>query len=181
MSATVAVQRHSRENAQAIMARLKGYSFDDLHWLFKEGKTPSFEELEGDTAGSFLAWNPKTSWRLKLLTLIGFDNPFARWTGKRFVTGFDEDRRGKGINLYQNRLLLHRFSFATCIKESMFDQDQCLALVYAPFPSPMFGTVDELRRIEDGVFLGQGYHRFPWEKQYSLLVYFVLCALTRPG
>jgi len=177
MSAIVSAERHSTENAQAIMARLSGYSFDDLHPLFQEGKTPSFEEIEGDTAGSIFAWNPKTSWRMKLLTRILFDSPFARWTGKRFVTRFDEDERGKGINLYQNRILRHRFSFDTCIKKSMFDQNPCLALVYAPFPSPTFGTIDELRRIEDGVFLGQGYHKFPWEREHSLLGYFVLCAL----
>jgi len=172
-------ERHSGEEAQAIMAKLRRYSFDDLHPLFKEGKIPSFKEIEGDTAGSFLAWNPETRWGMKLLTKIGFDNPFARWTGKRFVKPFDEEKRGKGINLYQNRILPHRFSFDTCIKRALLDQNPCLALDYAPFPSPMFGTLDELRRIDDGVFLGQGHHKFPWEKEHSFLVYFVLCALRR--
>jgi len=180
MSATMAAQRHSSGNAQAIMAKLRQYPFDDLHPLFMEGKTPFFEEIDGDTAGSFLAWNPKTHWWMKVLARIGFDNPFARWTGMRFITPFVEERRGKGTNLYQNRILPYRFSFDTCIKKSLFDQQPCLALDYAPFPSPMFGTLDELRRIDDGVFLGQGYHKFPWQKEHSFLGYFVLCALTRP-
>ena len=177
MTTSTATERHSTENAQEIMAKLREYAFDDLHPLFSEGKTPSFQEIEGDTAGSFLAWNPKTPWMMKLLTRIGFDNPLARWTGKRFVTRFDEDKRGRGLNLYQNRILPRRFTFDTCIKKSMFDQNPCLALVYASFPSPTFGTIDQLRKIEDGVFLGQGYHKFPWEKEHSFLVYFVLCAL----
>lgn len=180
MTTSTATKRHSRGEAQASMAKLREYTFNDLHPLFSDGKPPSFEEIEGDTAGSFLAWNPKTPWSMRLLTRIGFDNPFARWTGKRFLTRFDKDTRGKGLNLYQNRILPRRFSFDTCIKESLFDQNPCLALDYAPFPSPMFGTVDELRRIEDGVFLGQGCHKFPWEKEHSFLVYFVLCALTQP-
>jgi len=173
----VSIQRRSYEEAQAIMTKLREYPFEDLHPMFREGKEPSFQEIEGDTAGSFLAWNPKTTWSLRLLTRIGFDNPLARWTGKRYLSRFDEDTKGKGLNLYNNRLLPRRFYFDTCIRKSMFDQNPCLALVYSPFPSPMAGTIDELRRIEDGVLLGQGYHKFPWEKEYSLLVYFVLCAL----
>lgn len=88
-------ERHSGEEAQAIMAKLRRYSFDDLHPLFKEGKIPSFEEIEGDTAGSFLAWNPETRWDMKLFTKIGFDNPFTRWVGKRFVKLFDEEKMGE--------------------------------------------------------------------------------------
>jgi hypothetical protein len=171
-------KRYSNEEARTIMARLRGYSFEDLGPLFKEGKTPFFEEIEGDTAGTFLAWNPKASRWMKLLTGIAFDNPFARWTGKRFITPFDEEKRGKGVNLYQNRILPYRYQFDTCIQKALLDQNSCLALHYAPFPSPMFGTLDELRRIEGGVFLGQAHHKFPWEEEHSFLVYFVLCALT---
>jgi len=177
----MSARRYSNEEAKTIMAKLREYSFDDLHPLFKEGKTPFFEEIEGDTAGSFLAWNPETHWWIKLLTRIVFDNPFARWTGKRFITPFDEEGRGEGVNVFRNRILPYRYQFDTCIKKALLDQNSCLALDYAPFPSPMFGTLDELRRIEDGVFLGQGHHKFPWEKEHSFLVYFVLCALTQPG
>ena len=176
MTTALSIKRYSSEEAQAIMAKLREYTFEDLHPLFKEGREPHFEEIEGDTAGSFLAWNPETAWSLRLLTRIGFDNPLARWTGKRFLSSFDRDNKGKGLNLYQNLLLPRRFSFNTCVRKSMFDQNQCLALVYSPFPSPMAGTIDELRKIEEGVFLGQGYHKSPWEKEYSLLTYFVLCA-----
>ena len=167
------------EDAQTIIARFRDYSFDELHPLFKEGETPLFEEIEGDTVGSFLALNPKTGpWR-KLGLRIFFDNPVARWKGKRFITPFDEEKRGKGINLFRNRILPQRFPIETYVSKSLFDQNPCLSIAYPRFPSRLFGLVDQLRRIDNGVLLGQGHHKPPLGKEYSLEGYFVLCALTR--
>jgi hypothetical protein len=84
-------------------------------------------------------------------------------------------------NLYENRILPCRYRFDTCIQKALRDENWCLALHYARFPSPMSGTLDELRRIEEGVFLGQAHHKFPGGKEHSFLVYFVLCALTQPN
>ena len=170
---------NSTEDAQTIIARFREYSFDDLHPLFEEGKTPLFKEIEGDTAGSFLALNPKTGLWRKLALKIFFDNPLARWKGKRFVTLFNGEKRGKGINLFRNRILPQRFLIDTYVNKSLFDQNPCLSITYPHFPSRMFGLVDQLRRIDNGVFLGQGHHKLPWGKEYSLQGYFVLCALTK--
>jgi hypothetical protein len=173
-------QRHSLEDAQAIIAKFKKYTFDDFHKLFKEGKAPSFHEIEGDTAGSFLALNPKAGWWRKAAFAIAFDNPLARWTGKRFITTFDGEKKGEGINLFRNRMFPQRFRINTYIGKSLFDQNPCLSVVYPHFPSSMFGLCDELRKIDDSIFLGQGHHRLPWSKRYSLQGYFILCALNRP-
>ena len=175
----MSIKINSAEDAQIIMARFRGYSFGDLHPLFKEGKTPLFEEIEGDTVGSFLALNPKTELWRKLALKIFFDNPLARWKGKRFITLFDEDKRGRGINLFWNRILPQRFPIETYISKSLFDQNPCLSIAYPRFPSSMFGLIDQLRRIDNGIFLGQGHHKLPWGKEYSLQGYFVLCALTK--
>ena len=172
-------KRYSLEDAQAIVAKFKECSFDDFHRLFSEGKTPSFDEIEGDTAGSFLALNPKAGLWRKLALAIAFDNPLARWTGKRFTTPFEKERMGKGINLFRNRIFPQRFGVNTSIEESLFDLKPCLVITYPYFPSSVFGLRDELRRIDDGVFLGQGHHRLPWGKVYSLQGYFLLCALNR--
>jgi len=169
---------NSTEDAQTIIARFREYSFDELHPLFKEGKTPLFEEIEGDTVGSFLALNPKTGLWRKLGLRIFFDNPVARWKGKRFITRFDEQKRGKGINLFRNRIVPQRFPIELYVSKSLFDQNPCLSIAYPRFPSRLFGLIDELRRIDNGVFLGQGHHKPPWGKEYSLQGYFVLCALT---
>ena len=175
----MSVKLNSTEDVQTIIARFREYSFDDLHPLFEEGKTPLFKEIEGDTVGSFLVLNPKTGLWRKLALKIFFDNPLARWKGKRFVTLFDEEKRGKGINLFRNRILPQRFLIDTYVNKSLFDQNPCLSITYPHFPSRMFGLVDQLRRIDNGVFLGQGHHKLPWGKEYSLQGYFVLCALTK--
>lgn len=174
-------KRYSLENAEAIIAKFKEHSFDDFHKLFREGKVPSFDEIEGDTAGSFLTLNPKARLWRKVALAIAFDNPLARWTGKRFITPFEKGKPGKGINLFHNRIFPERFGIDTTIEESLFDLKPCLTVTYPHFPSRFFGLRDELRRIEDGVFLGQGHHRLPWGKGHSLQGYFLLCALKRSG
>ena len=89
MSTTkTSIKRHSLEEARAIIDRLGKYYFDDFHPLFKEGKVPLFEEIEGMTLGSFLVLGPNTGWWRKLGLMIFFDNSLARWTGKRFTTPF---------------------------------------------------------------------------------------------
>jgi hypothetical protein len=174
-------ERYSLENAEAIIAKFKEYSFDDLHRLFREGKSPSFDEIEGNTAGSFLVLNPKAGWWRKAALAIAFDNPLSRWTGKRFISTFDGEKKGEGTNLFRNRFFPQRFGINTSVEKSLFDQKPCLAVTYPHFPSSLFGLRDELKRIDDGVFLGQGHHRLPWGKGYSLQGYFLLCALTRSG
>jgi len=172
------IKRHSLEEARTIIDTLGKYSFDDFHPLFKEGKVPLFEEIEGITFGSFLVLNPKTEWWRKFGLKIFFDNPLAHWTGKQFSTPFNEEKKGKGVNLFHNRFLSQRFPIHTHINKSLFDQNLCLTVSYPRFPSRMFGLIDELRKIDEGVFLGQGHHKPLWGKEYSLQGYFVLCALN---
>lgn len=173
------VKRYSLEDAQTIITKLKRDTFDDLNRKFKEGKAPLFDEIEGETAGSFLAWNPQAPWWSKPLTLISFDNPSSRWTGKMFITPFSEGKTGGGLNLFQNRIKPRRFPFLTRIEKAVSDQKPCLTLDYARFPGTLFSTHDEVRRIDDGVFLGQGYSKLPWDKERFLLTYFVVCALGK--
>ena len=181
MTTMKAVKRYSIEDARKVIANFKKYSFDDFHKLFKEGRAPSFDEIEGDTFGSFLTLNPRGGWWRKAALTIAFDNPLARWTGKRFLISFAANKMGKGVNLFRNRIFPQRFGINTSIDSSIFDQQPCLAVTYPHFPSSLFGLRDELRRIEDGVFLGQGHHRLLGSKGYSLQGYFLLCALKSAG
>lgn len=174
------MKRYSSKKAQIIIAKLKKYSFYDLDLLFKKGSVPLFEEVEGDTVGSFLAWNPKNSRWIQFFVKILFNSPFARWTGKKFFAPFSKEKRGKGINLFQNKIMPRRFRFDTYIKKAYIDQNLCLALDYRSYPSLMFGLVDDVRKIEDGVFLGQMHYKFPWKMESRFLGYFVLCSLEKP-
>lgn len=173
-------KQYSLEEAKIIIDRLKKHSFEDLLALFKEGKAPLSEEIEGETAGSFLAWNPQNSLLIKFFTKILFNSPFGRWTGKEFSAPFDGGKRGKGVNLFQSRILSQRFRFDTYIKKARSDSNSCLALDYRLYPSLMSGLVDDLRKIEDGVFLGQMYYKFSMKKELRFLGYFVLCSLKKP-
>jgi hypothetical protein len=178
MTTVTLKKRYSRVDAQAILVKFRQRSFEELRLLFNEGKAPTFEETEGNTVGLILALNPKVSWWLKLGSKILFDSPFARWAGKAFLTPFNEKAGGKGINIFQNRILPHRFRIETHIDKSLADQNPCLVVYYPYFPSRLFGIIDELRRIDDGVFLGQTFRKLPRGK-YELQGYFVLCALNR--
>ncbi len=179
MTTIKTAKRYSLEEAQKIVSRLKQGAYDDLNRLFKEGRAPSFEEIEGETASGMLAWEPQAPWWGKLLAMICFDNPLSRWTGKLFITPYSEGKTGEGLNLFRNRIKPHRFPFLTRIEKSISDQDPCLAVNYNRFPGKALSTRDELRRIDDGVFLGRAYSKMPWDKERRFLTYFVLCALGK--
>ncbi len=173
------VKRHANEYAQTRSAELEKLSSDDLYGLFKEGGVPIFEEIGGLVAGRLLAWNPEAPRGSKVLVALTFDNPMSRWVGKAFTLPFDEDRKGKGVNLFQNRILPRRFRFRTSIDKAFSDQELCLRLEY-PAPSLIAGGFDDIRKIEEGVFLGQACYRAPWKKVPWFFRYFVILSLE-PG
>ncbi len=181
MVTTTSPKRYSQQDAQAILAKFQEYSFDALHQMFKEGKVPTFDEIEGDTVGSisFFVWNPKTPrWR-RFVLRIWADNLLYHWAGKRFVSTFDQGKRGRGKLLFRSRFVSSATSFDTYIKKALFDQAPCLGLDYCYLPMSITGTVEDLRRIDDGIFLAQSYQKLPWDKEHSLAFYFVLCALEK--
>jgi hypothetical protein len=179
MTTISSTKRYSLEEAQTAIAKLKRDSFDDLNRLFEGGRTPSFEEIEGETASAMLAWNPQAPWWGKPLAAICFDNPLSHWTGKAFVAPFGEGRTGEGFNQFRNRIKPRRFPFLTSVESAASDQGPCLRVEYNHFPGTLFSTRDELRSIGDGVFLGMAYSKLPWDRERWPLRYFVLCALNK--
>ncbi len=161
----------------AIIEQFKKSSIDDLDTLFNRETLPLFEELEGETAGAILALNPGNPWWLKCVIKIAFKSPLERWTGKKFLTSFNEGKKGHGVNLFKSRYFSCLFKFDTYIKNAYVDDKPCLALDYRAFRSLTLGLVDEVRKIKDGQFLGRAYYKFPWKKQMWFVGYFVLCSL----
>ena len=84
MTTVTLTKRYSREDAQAILAKFRKNSFEELRLLFKEGKAPTFEETEGNTVGLILALNPRVGWLLKLGSKLLFDGPLPAGQGKDF-------------------------------------------------------------------------------------------------
>ncbi len=171
--------RYSETEAIAIIEQLKKCSIDDLDALFNRETLPLFEELEGDTAGAILTLNPENPWWLTCVIKITFKSPLKRWAGKRFITPFNNEIKGHGINLFKSRYSSCLFKFDTYIKNAYVDDKPCLALDYRAHRSLTFGLVDEVRKIREGQVLGRAYYKFPWEKQMWFVGYFVLCSLKR--
>ena len=172
------VQRYSEEEAQAIMDRLQKLSCDDLHELFKQGRAPTFKEIAGACPGMALAANPEATWGKKVWEVFYGDNPLARWSGMEFITPFDTDRIGTGINIYGNRIWNRRFKFETFITKAVFDQEPCLRINYR-FPSFQTSGFDDARMIEDGVLLAQGCTRYPWKPNPIFVFYWVTVAVEQ--
>lgn len=165
------------EELKKIIEDFKKFSIDELDNCFKAGDAPVFEEISGKTAGSFLAWNPQNQAFVVFGTKLLFESSIGRWTGKEFIESFSENEKGTGVNLFQNFIFPKRFWFKTYIKKSFFDGNPCLTLDYRPYRSLMFGLIDDVRKIKEGVFLGQMYFKFPFKKDFQFLGYFLLCAL----
>ncbi len=169
--------RYSISEAIVIIAQLKKCSINDLDTLFNTEALPKFEELNGETSGAILALNPENPWWLKCVIMIVFKSPLRRWTGKKFLTHFDKEKKGHGTNLFKSEYFPCLFKFDIYIKNAYVDDKPCLTLDYRAYHLLTFGLVDELREIKDGQFLGRAYFKFPWRKQMWFVGYFVLCAL----
>jgi len=192
--------RYSETEAIAMIEQLKKCSIDDLDTLFNRETLPLFEEIEGDTAGAILALNPENPWWLTCVIKIVFKSPLGQWTGKKFITPFNNEKKGHGINLFKSRYFLtpfnnekkghginlfksryfpQLFKFDTYIKNAYVDEKPCLALDYRAYRSLTFGLVDEVRKFKDGQVLGRAYYKFPWKRQMWFVGYFVLCTLYK--
>ncbi|MFV1975868.1 MAG: hypothetical protein ACC651_08970, partial [Candidatus Scalindua sp.] len=137
--------RYSETEAVAITKQLKKCSIGDLDTLFNRETLPLFEELEGDTAGAILALNPENPWWLTCVAKIVFKSPLGQWTGKKFLTPFNNEKKGHGINLFKSRYFPQLFKFDTYIKNAYVDEKPCLALDYRAYHLLTFGLVDEVR------------------------------------
>ena len=171
------VKRFTRQESESVIADLRRLSVDQLDPKFRQGAVPRFNEIEGSTAGDWLAKRAKHWWAQAFIKLV-LDSRWGRWSGKGYSTTFDDAARGRGINLFYNRIFPVRYRFKTYVTEAQMDGEPCLRMEY-PFGSIMWGLIDDIRRIDEGVFLGQMHFRFPWRRQRIDLGYFVLCALQR--
>ncbi len=169
--------RYSETEVIAIIEQLKKCSIYDLDRLFSGEALPGSEEFEGETAGAILALNPGNPWWLKCVIKIAFKSPLGRWTGKKFITPFNKERKGHGINLFKSRCFPQLFRFDTYVKNSYFDNKPSLALDYRSYHLLTSGLVDEVRKIREGQFLGRAYYKFPWRRETWFVGYFILCAL----
>jgi len=172
------MEGYARGEAEEILEGLEEKSLDELEVLFRDGVSPGYSDVSGETAGRFLKWNPANPWMVDFLVDLLFDSVFGRWTGKEFFFSFEggDRERGRGVNLFNNGFYPRRFLFDTYITEARLDGEPSLCLDYRPHRSLMSRLVDYVKRIEPGVVLGRMYYNYPWERD-SFLGYFSLCRL----
>jgi len=152
----------------ATFENLQARSFEELHAYFGAGTAPSLEEMTGDTRGVFLAWNPQACWLMK--TWVRW--MFRSWLGKRFFAAPAADASSHGINLFSDDPAT-RYAFRTYLGPARIDRAPCLKLDYN-IPGSLRGLVDDVRRVADGLVLGQINYRFFWQHDPAFYLYFTL-------
>ena len=170
-------KRFSHSKAPSVLHNYQEYSFEKLNLLFMQGEVPTFDQVAGETAGAIILC-PQCNSVSKIMAAAFFDNPLSRWAGKIFVSPYDEDKSGRAINRYGNRLAPHRYPMLSRLVPATCDRKPCVRLNYI-FPWSTFGAFDEFRKVEDGVFVGKTYQKLPFTKTAMLTAHFVLCALGK--
>jgi hypothetical protein len=147
---------------------LQARSFEELHAYFNQGTAPDLQEMTGDTRGAFLAWNPKAFWLMKLLIRW----MFRHWLGKRFFPSQGTDQTGNGINLFSDNPPT-RYKFRTYLGQARIDGAPCLCLDYN-VPGSLRGLIDDVRKVAEGLVLGQINYKFSWQSAPTFYLYFTL-------
>jgi hypothetical protein len=142
-------------------------SFDELQTYFRDAKPPGLEEMTGDTRGQFLAWHPHSGWLMRLIVWF----LFRSWLGKRFGPPQNGSDSSDGINLFEGGAT--RYAFRAYVSPARTDGAACLRLDYSIDPV-MRGLADDVRKIADGLVLGQIHYRFFWQRQHRFSLYFAL-------
>ncbi len=141
-----------------------------LRALYEAAATPEVAEVHGDLRGRMLATTVLTGWPATLARSWASSDRFV-WRGKSFMPRTDE--RGEGIN----RVLVDRFRlyrFETFVGPSRAGDFDALQLDYDLPENPFFIRVikDEIRRLHEGLWLGQAYLHRP--SGDTLVLYFGL-------
>lgn len=172
--------RYSKTEAAVILDEYRNMSFDELSTKFtNDGTLFNFSEIAGKTSGAFVEMDPNFTQSVGTSELTKFIDERSRWAGKNFLTPFGDENVGSGINMFNNKLILKTaFRFKTYnINSIPFDGKPCLYLDYSG--TVVSGITDYLRKVEDGVFLGQVYTKTPGTNKLKLMGYFTLVALEK--
>ena len=141
---------------EPILNKLKHKNVAELVALFKTLEAPDFSEMNGEYDATLLDFGGTFK------NLIGYlcchiipSN--GRWLGKAFNPG--ETQIGNGYNFfYRYQKVIRKYRMSTKISNSRYDGEPIFELNYSDYPSLLgkINMVDEVRKIDDGVYLGLG-------------------------
>ncbi len=137
----------------------------ELVRLYEGAPAPAMPALDGDLRGRMLhVAQPNV---LRALGRVWAGRDSFPWRGKSFSHW--SATTGEGMNrVVSDRVLL--FRFRTTVRPSRHDGEPCVNLDYDLPGNPFFirAVEDEVRAIDDGLFLGQAWLRVGLKKHFVL-------------
>lgn len=142
-----------------VIQDIKRRSTKEVVELFLTLEAPTMEEMDGEFESALL----KQPSLLAEISSMGFSNLVwpGTWLGKGFRPIEETEGRGYNVFSYQGKIV-QRFAMQTLIAPSRFDSKPSYQLVYRAYHSvpAMIHMVDEVRRLEPGVYIGIGTYGF---------------------
>lgn len=135
-------------------AELEQMSTDELLTLFSTLEAPAMAEMDGEYAARLLR---QPSALAAVAGRFAVANPLAPWLCKAFRPVSAEQGRGYNTFSVLGRVI-QRFPMQTLIAPSRYDGRPAYTLVYRAYHSLCgdIHMVDEVRRLEAGLYLGIG-------------------------
>ena len=141
---------------------IKNLSKAELAQLFYAAEPPELEVLNGEYSGS-LAHTGAAFFLGKFFTYFIYGR-MDIWVGK----GFERSHTtwGRGYNLFESKKnkdqIIKKRRIETSIVKSLLDEKNSYLLNYSPYNSGLVHLFrDELRQINDTLFIGVGYLTLP--------------------
>lgn len=156
---------------------LREASTFELLSLFRELVAPEIEEMHGDYDATLLK-QPSLAADINGFFAVGL--PFSPWLSKGFRPVNDSE--GRGYNSFrQFGKVVQRYPMQTVIAPSRYDGRPSYTLIYKAYSSTcgMINMVDEVRRLDDGLYLAIGTYGFSKRKRQIPLP-FALRSTGRP-
>ncbi len=140
-------------NNNRALIDVQSLSTEQLVALFSTLQAPSIAEMHGEYAASMLSQpNP-----LATLAGLSLTNPLLPWQSKAFRPV--DQHTGRGYNTFLlGRKTIQLYPMQTLIAPSRYDGQPAYQLVYRYFHSlcGAINMVDEIRKLDDGRYLGIG-------------------------
>src|SRR4029079_8746722 len=133
---------------------LREASTFELLSLFRDLPSPAIDEMDGDYDATLLQ-QPNLAADVNGFFAVGL--PFSPWLSKGFRPVNDSE--GRGYNSFrQVGKVVQRYPMRTVIAPSRYDGRDSYTLIYKAYRSTcgLINMVDEVRRVDDGLYLAIG-------------------------
>jgi hypothetical protein len=156
---------------------LRAASTFELLSLFRDLPAPPLSEMHGDYDATLLQ-QPSLAADVSGFFAVGL--PFSPWLSKGFRPVSESE--GRGYNSFrQLGKVVQRYAMRTAIAPSRYDGRPSFTLMYKAYRSTcgLINMVDEVRRVDEGLYLAIGTWGFS-KRQRQIPLPFALRSTDRP-